>query len=215
MFKYYADIPLRSILYSNSMNCVIYITLLRKVRSPALKLFLMKITIIRYCIISDFILSYFLQGHSSYSSASHLVPVSSSQVSAFDNSQLSSYSHPSRSLSSVDATNGGSLSTLNLPTPSILDSSGLMNPTVPAIQAAGNAPQIPLSAEIDVHSCITPDKHFLCPVCFMKSISEKDFLRHYMTHTGEKPYACPHCHYRSVRKSNISRHIHSAHGNTR
>lgn len=65
--------------------------------------------------------------------------------------------------------------------------------------------------ELDIASLLTPERTHRCPVCAKEVRSKVEFVRHYMTHTGERPFCCSHCSYKSTRKFTLIRHIKAVH----
>jgi len=65
--------------------------------------------------------------------------------------------------------------------------------------------------ELNISNLLTLGKTFKCPVCGKEMRSKVEFVRHYMTHTGERPFCCTFCSYKSTRKFTLLRHVRTVH----
>lgn len=66
-------------------------------------------------------------------------------------------------------------------------------------------------SQLDLSQLLTETRLYRCPVCDRESRSKVEFVRHYMTHSGEKPFCCAHCAYKATRKYTLLRHIKTLH----
>lgn len=69
---------------------------------------------------------------------------------------------------------------------------------------------LPVS-QLNLDELGTGGRCFRCPVCAREVKERTDFIRHYMTHTGEKPFWCQLCSYKASRKYTLMRHLKTVH----
>lgn len=77
-------------------------------------------------------------------------------------------------------------------------------------QLSPNPLLVPVS-QLDLDSLMVGAKVYRCPVCDREVRERADFLRHYMTHTGEKPFCCDFCPYKAGRRFTLMRHVKTLH----